>query len=203
MPGRKTDRRRTNTRRRLRGEERREIILQKAKEAFASRGYASTSLDDVASAAGVTKPVVYDHFASKRELYFALMRRLRDELVSGAAHALAADAPPPERFAAAIGNFFEQVKREPAIIELLFVQARTEPDLAQEWLKLQNEALASLRPLARALAPQLEPWKLRVALHFLHHGLNATAAAWPRGVSTQDMTKLVVSLLWRGIESVR
>lgn len=183
--------------------ERREVILQKAKDAFAARGYAATSLDDVAAAAGVTKPVVYDHFASKRELYFALMRRLRDQLVSGATQELSADAPPAKRFRAAIGNFFAQVRREPAIVELLFVQARTEPDLAREWLRLQNEAMASLRPLAKELAPQLEPWKLKVALHFLHHGLNATAAAWPRGVSTEEMTKLVVSLLWKGIESVR
>jgi AcrR family transcriptional regulator len=199
----KPDRRQTDKRRRMSAGERREIILQKAKEAFAARGYASTSLDDVAAAAGVTKPVVYDHFTSKRELYFALMRQLRDQLVSGATHELAADAPPAERFKAAIGSFFEQVKREPAIVELLFVQARTEPDLAQEWLRLQNEAMATLEPLARALAPKLEPWKLKVALHFLHHGLNATAAAWPRGASKDEMTKLVVSLLWNGVESVR
>jgi AcrR family transcriptional regulator len=203
MPRPKPDRRHPDKRRRMSAGDRREIILQKAKEAFAARGYASTSLDDVAAAAGVTKPVVYDHFTSKRELYFALMRRLRDQLVSGAAQELAADALPAERFKAAIGNFFEQVKREPAIVELLFVQARTEPDLAQEWLRLQNEAMASLEPLARALAPKLEPWKLKVALHFLHHGLNATAAAWPRGASKDEMTKLVASLLWKGIESVR
>lgn len=203
MAKRKNVRSGTATRRRLPADERREIILQKAKEAFASKGYASTSLDDVAAHAGVTKPVVYDHFASKRELYFELMRRLRDLLVSGAAHELAADAAPEARFRAAIANFFHQVKQEPAIVELLFVQSRTEPDLAQEWQRLQDESLSSLKPLARALAPHLEPWKLNVALHFLHHGLNATAAAWPRSASTESMTQLVYSLLWKGIGSVR
>src|SRR5262245_567826 len=104
----KAVKRRGDPRRRLSAGERREIILVKAKEAFASRGYAATSIDEVAAAAGVTKPVVYDHFASKRELYFALMRQLRDHLVSGATHELAADAPPAERFRAAIANFFTQ-----------------------------------------------------------------------------------------------
>ena len=58
--------------------DRRATILAAAKRLFATRGYAATSLDDVAAAAGVSKPVVYDHFDSKRALYFELMRGLRD-----------------------------------------------------------------------------------------------------------------------------
>jgi AcrR family transcriptional regulator len=199
----KPERRHVAPRKRLRAADRRAVILERAKALFASRGYSSTSLDDVAAAAGVTKPVVYDHFQSKRELCVTLMQNLRDELIASATEALSATSRPQERFHAAIANFFRQVERDPAIVALLFVQLRTEPELSREWQRLQAEAIASLKPLAEALAPGLEPWKLNVALHFLHHGLNATAAAWPRDASADEMTELVVSLLWKGLKSVR
>jgi AcrR family transcriptional regulator len=190
-------------RRRLDAAARRALILQSAKRLFASRGYASTSLDDIAAASGITKPVVYDHFSSKKQLYFALMRSLRDELVASATHSLSAQRGAPQAFRAAIGNFFRQVERDPAIVAILFVQARTEPELAAEWQRLQDEAMDALRPLAHALAPGLRSWQLDVALHFVHHGLNAMATAWPRQASAEQMTALVHSLLWRGLASVR
>lgn len=203
MPRPKPDRARTATRRRMPAAARRGLIIESAKRLFARRGYAATSLDDIAAAAGITKPVVYDHFRSKQQLYFALMRALRDELVASAAGSLAAHRAAPQAFRAAIGNFFRQVERDPAIVAILFVQARTEPDLAAEWQRLQDEAMDALRPLAQALAPGLQPWQLDVALHFVHHGLNATAAAWPRRASAEQMTELVYALLWRGLASVR
>ncbi|NLT05935.1 MAG: TetR/AcrR family transcriptional regulator [Solirubrobacterales bacterium] len=59
---------------------RRSQLLVAAATLFAERGYAATRLDDVAAAAGVTKPIVYRHFASKKELYLALLRRHSDDL---------------------------------------------------------------------------------------------------------------------------
>ena len=52
---------------------RRRQLLDVALEAFAARGFHGTSMDDVAEAAGVTKPVLYQHFRSKRELYLELL----------------------------------------------------------------------------------------------------------------------------------
>jgi AcrR family transcriptional regulator len=187
----------------MKAADRRTVILREAKRLFVRDGYSGTSLDAVAAASGVTKPVVYDHFPSKRALYYALMRELRDGLIESATHSLAGKTSAAERFRAAIDNFFRQVRKDPAIVELLFVQSRTEPDLAGEWERLQAEALAALRPLARALAPTLPPWKLNVALHLVHHGLNATATAWPRKASVEEMSALVYSLLWKGLETVR
>jgi AcrR family transcriptional regulator len=65
---------------RLPGAERREVILQAAGRAFGERGYAHTSLDQIAVAAGVTKPIVYRHFDSKKALYLALLEQHREDL---------------------------------------------------------------------------------------------------------------------------
>jgi AcrR family transcriptional regulator len=59
---------------------RRELILESAGRLFGESGYAHTSLDDVAAAAGVTKPILYRHFDSKKDLYLALLERHRDDL---------------------------------------------------------------------------------------------------------------------------
>jgi AcrR family transcriptional regulator len=56
--------------------ERQASILRGAAEAFAHSGYAATSMDDVAAACGVTKLIVYRHFASKEELYRAILERV-------------------------------------------------------------------------------------------------------------------------------
>jgi len=55
--------------------ERRELIRREGTRLFGKDGYAATRLEDVAAGAGVTKPMVYRHFASKRELYLAILRR--------------------------------------------------------------------------------------------------------------------------------
>jgi AcrR family transcriptional regulator len=66
--------------RRLPAVERRELILRTARPLFAASGYAATRLDDVAAAAGVTKPILYRHFDSKKALYMALLQRHEDDM---------------------------------------------------------------------------------------------------------------------------
>jgi AcrR family transcriptional regulator len=189
--------------RRLTAEQRRAVLLACARTLFAERGYAATSIEDVAAAAGVTKPVVYDHFASKKDLYVALMLQLRDLLLEDASQALATAAAPQQRLRSAIEQYFQMVKRDPAIVRLLFTQPMQEPELMREWERMQAEAIGQLRPLLRAVAPKLESWQLTVALHLLHHGLNATAQAWPRNASPKQMADLVVALLWKGLETFK
>ncbi len=70
----------TTVRRRLTGDERRLLIQREAGRLFARAGYAGVTLDDVAAAAGVTKPMIYRHFASKKALYLALLAKHEHDL---------------------------------------------------------------------------------------------------------------------------
>jgi len=65
---------------RIAGDERRELIALAAGRLFAANGYAGTRMEDVAAAAHVTKPMVYRHFDSKKDLYLALLDRHEDDL---------------------------------------------------------------------------------------------------------------------------
>src|SRR5918912_271539 len=59
---------------RLPADQRRQQLLDVARDVFAERGFHATSMDDVALRAGVTKPVLYQHFPSKRALYLELLQ---------------------------------------------------------------------------------------------------------------------------------
>ena len=80
----------TTAAKRLPAAERRAVIVEAAGRLFGERGYDATRLEDVARAAGVTKPVLYRHFDDKQALYLALLQRHRDDL------ARFADAIPPQ-----------------------------------------------------------------------------------------------------------
>ncbi|MFZ9232409.1 MAG: TetR/AcrR family transcriptional regulator, partial [Ilumatobacteraceae bacterium] len=67
---------------RLPAAERREQLLSVAMDVFAREGYHQTSMNDVAEAAGITKPVLYQHFSSKRELYLALIEEAGARLLT-------------------------------------------------------------------------------------------------------------------------
>ena len=64
----------------MRRAERREQILVAATRAFAGAGYAATSLEDVATEAGISRDVLYRHFESKADLYRAVLQRAQDRL---------------------------------------------------------------------------------------------------------------------------
>ena len=86
---------------RLSGGERRALIVDAAGRLFGERGHDGTRLDDVAAAAGVTKPILYRHFADKSALYLALLERHRDDLGSFAA-AVPAEGTLEERLRAVL-----------------------------------------------------------------------------------------------------
>ncbi|HEX2070326.1 MAG TPA: helix-turn-helix domain-containing protein [Thermoleophilaceae bacterium] len=67
-------------RKRIPAAERRQVVLRAAAQLFGERGYSATRLEDVAAAAGVTKPIVYRHFESKKALYLALLLKHEEDL---------------------------------------------------------------------------------------------------------------------------
>ncbi len=105
---------------RLPAEQRRSQLLEVACDVFAARGFHATSMDDVAEAAGVTKPVLYQHFPSKRALYRELLedvdRRLLDAVRAATVRATSGRERVQEGFAA----YFHFVTGNSAAFRLLF-----------------------------------------------------------------------------------
>jgi AcrR family transcriptional regulator len=90
---------------------RRAQLLVAAQEVFVRSGYHQAAMDEIADQAGVSKPVLYQHFPSKLELYIALLDQHTEALVAAVRQALASTHDNKLRVAATMAAYFEFVDR--------------------------------------------------------------------------------------------
>jgi AcrR family transcriptional regulator len=129
-------------RKRLTREERRELIERAATELFAEHGFDGAGMDRIASRSGVTVPVLYDHFASKDDLYRRLLERQRDDLVAFWAQRL----PLPEGREALKGlidAYFQYVEAHPFAYRMYF-RDTSHRDIQQQGVKMLAALLATV-----------------------------------------------------------
>ena len=93
----------------MRGPERKAQLLRVARKVFGAKGFHGVSMDDVAREAGVTKPILYDHFSSKEALYLALLDADAQDLEARIRDALAAPTGNRERIRASFQAYFDFV----------------------------------------------------------------------------------------------
>ena len=105
---------------RLPAHARRRQLLDSALDVFATRGYHGASMNDVADAAGVTKPVLYQHFASKRQLFIDLLEDVGSRLAELISNATATVEGPRERVEAGFAAYFRWIDANRAAFSLLF-----------------------------------------------------------------------------------
>jgi AcrR family transcriptional regulator len=115
----------TTTRARLSAEERRAAVLECACHIFAKGSYHGATTAEIARAAGVTEPILYRHFTSKRHLYLSCLDAAWQECRSMWETAVAAE-PDPSLWVGAIGRSYLAAKDKRGQIALLWVQALTE-----------------------------------------------------------------------------
>lgn len=150
---------RQQPRRRLAREQRREQILGAATKAFAQWGFAPTSLDDIAAAAGVTRVILYRHFDSKSELYQSVLDRMCARL-----EALVAE--PVGGFAdASIDGLLAAAIESPAGFRLLFVHALREPEFKDRIEKFRSDIVEAAHLQISAVVPEpgLARWAAQLA----------------------------------------
>ena len=110
---------------------RRAQLLVAARDVFAAQGYHAAAMDDIAERAGVSKPVLYQHFPGKLELYRALLTTCADELVERVRDAIAATSDNRERVEAAVSAYFDFVAGDGQAYRLVFESdLRGEPEAA-------------------------------------------------------------------------
>ena len=186
---------------RLSAPERRSQLLEVAGELFGSHGFHGLSMEQLADAAGVSKPVLYQHFPSKRDLYVALVRDAVAALESRMRVALEDTTDNKTRVESAIGAYFGFVTD--ARFQLLFTTA----DLADDEVRTTVEA-AMTRINAQVAALIAEDAKLgrgaAVLLATALGGLAAEGARWwtdhPE-IARDDAVRLLSRLAWRGLGS--
>jgi AcrR family transcriptional regulator len=112
------------TRKRLSGEQRRVAILDSALAVFAERGYHASSIDDIAREGGISKALIYEHFASKQQLYAELLEQHAGELFERLAAAMdKADDTGAARLASGLDAFYRFVEEHRVAWRMLFREA--------------------------------------------------------------------------------
>jgi AcrR family transcriptional regulator len=128
-------------------EERRAVIMEAAIKLFSERGFRGTTTRALAEAVGVSEPVLYEHFKSKRELYQAIVEVKSKE---GLARAIAllqpyADSRDDHAFLIALGQFICQCyKEDQAYGRLLLLAALEGPELGDIFFERQRDARETL-----------------------------------------------------------
>jgi len=197
------------TKRRLTAEERRTAILDAALSAFSQRGYHATSLDDVAGEAGVSKALIYEHFASKQELYGDLIARNARELTQRVAGALSGVEVESgvKRLATGLEAFFAFVEERRDAWRMLFRDA-SDPessavlDRMVQQVTAEVTVLISQDPGARQLAAGGDDSSLRLLAEMLVGGVQSMANWWtdhPEAPRT-ELVEISMDFAWLGLE---
>ena len=140
----------------LRKEERQQSILAAAARAFAETGFASTSMEDVAGAAGITKLIVYRHFESKEELYRAVLQRVSDRLAEEFIRGVTA----ADRRGVGVRALLTVAREDAPAFALLWRQATREPQFSDYAREHRERAVGVARLLLRSTFadPMLVRW---------------------------------------------
>lgn len=136
-------------RRRLTAAARRELIEAAAAELFAERGYRGASIGEIARRSGVTPPVVYEHFTSKRELYRELLERHFAELREVWREHFVGDDPAEQRIARSFDAWFAYVEAHPFAGKVLF-RYSTDPEIEQIHAEVAARSREAILPLFAA-----------------------------------------------------
>jgi len=187
---------------RLPRRERRVQLLDSALEVFVAQGYHAAAMDDIAERAGVSKPVLYQHFPGKLELYLALLDSACDEVIDNCRAALAATHDNKTRVAAAMAAFYSYVAGERAAFRLVFESDLTsEPAVREHVERVTSECAAMIADVIHddTGLPGEQSRLLAVSLVGM---AQVSARFWvseASGITQEQAVELVTGLAWRGI----
>ncbi len=191
------------TRRRLSAAARRELIAAAATELFAERGYRGASIEEIARRAGVTPPVVYDHFSSKRELYRSLLESHFADLREIWQLNFVGDGPPGERVERSFDAWFAYVEQHPFAGRVLF-RDTSDPEIAPVHAEVAAASRAAVMPLAATepgldAAGEAQAEMLWVVLRGVLQGLAIWWTDHPE-VPREQVVAVAMKALWTGFE---
>lgn len=183
-------------------DERRAQLLAAARDVFVNNGYHAAVMDDIAEHAGVSKPVLYQHFPGKLELYLALLERHTEELVRRVQAAIEETDDNWQRVSNAVGAYFDFVDGDGEAFRLVFESdLRNQPPVQ---IVVERTYTACVQAIAQAVAADAgldthRAWLVAVGVVGIsEHG----ARYWltrRQELSKAEAVALTASLAWKGL----
>ncbi|WP_372733826.1 TetR/AcrR family transcriptional regulator [Nocardioides sp.] len=187
---------------RLPRRERRAQLLDSALEVFVAQGYHAAAMDDIAERAGVSKPVLYQHFPGKLDLYLALLDASCDQIIANTRAALESTHDNKLRVEATMNVFYDYVASDTGAFKLVFESDLTsEPAVREHVERVTSETAAMVAEVIHEDTglPDQASRLLAVSLVGM---AQVSARFWlteAGGIDRGDAAALVAGLAWRGI----
>lgn len=186
---------------------RRQVIVDAAAVLFSERGYRGASIEAIARGSGVTPPVVYEHFESKRELYRELLERHFAELREVWREHFAGEGPAAERVARSFDAWFAYVEVHPFAGRVLF-RYSTDPEIEEVHAEVAARSREAILPLFAAepgsenVAGSVDGEGIEMAWVVLRGVLQGLAVWWSEHpeVPRERVVKTAMNSLWIGFE---
>ena len=189
---------------RLPAARRRRQLLDVSLGVFAASGFHRTSMDQVAEAAGVTKPVLYQHFGSKRRLYLELLEDVGSQLTEAIAKATASASGPRDQVLAGFRTYFRFVAEQRSAFTLLFGSgARRDDEFADAVRRVEAGIAEMVAPLIDAGVDEQHRRLLAHALVGLAEGVGRDWVAGDLDLDPELAARQVGELAWAGLRGVR
>jgi AcrR family transcriptional regulator len=200
----------SGTTKRLPADRRRQQLLDVALRTFAHRGFNATTMDDIAEAAGVTKPLLYQHFDSKRALYLELVGSVSDTMLEAIGKAVAAAGGPRQQVEAGFAAYFHLVVTHAEGFYLLFgSDVPNDPELSLALRHVENNLAEAIEDLIdagldedhrRILAYAVVGMAEGASRHFL--AARHPAEGDPDESAATKLASRLADLAWAGLRSV-
>ena len=185
--------------------ERRGQLLAAASEVFVDRGFHAAGMDEIAERAGVSKPVLYQHFSSKLDLYLAVLQRHVENLVSGVRQALRTTTDNRQRLRSAVQAFFDFIEHDSQGYRLIFENDYvSEPQVAAQ-VRVATESCTDAVFDLISRDSGLEAHRARMIAVGLV-GISVDCARYwlgaDRPISKEDAVEGTVQFAWGGLSHV-
>ena len=188
--------------RRLTAEARRAQLLSVAREVFAEDGYHNAAMEKIAQRAGVTKPVLYQHFEGKKELYLALLDSDMARLLAQVSGAIESASDNPERIRRGLAAYFNYIEANVDSFRLLFRETMgADPEFRESIDRFHDAAATSIGAIiADETGKSLELAEL-LARGIM--GMSEAAATWwldrKQEIEKAELVEALAELAWRGL----
>lgn len=181
--------------------DRRDQLLDTAQQVFAARGYVPTSMDDVAEAAGVTKPVLYDHFGSKDGLLAAVIERAGTQMLDATTGAVA-DLDPQTALREGLTAFFRYVDDHAGAWTLLVREVAPGTPAAVAVDRVRQVQVDVIAALIGQQLPVPDPVRALTYAHVVSAAaerISTVRLAGPR-TTPEEAAGLLMDVLWTGFD---
>lgn len=194
----------TQPRRRLSKEARRAKLIAAAEAVFADFGYSGATMELIATRDGVTRSLLYEHFASIDEVYLECHRAAREEMQQQVLEAVVgAGADLQDQLRAGLFAYFSYFAGRPQRFELLYGPGGAGGPLAEQTAELRFMTAEQIAALFIAAAPHVPQYEAVGAAHIVSGAAEQLARWWYRNpdISLETAVEGVMTVIWPGLQS--